>query len=140
MGGLVAFVDKVTHDAGMRVPWKAGSPPRSFEMNALLEKSKDFERVWQADYSNEALSLENFQTFEMQPGDLVIWGVPDSVVKGGISHGGIATSGRMIIYAGSAESRNGCGHCDIINFTGTPVNPLNYGPPTGIYRYRHMTR
>lgn len=135
------YLDKVTGDAGMRVPWKHGNPPTSADMNKALSKSKDFEQVWKTDYSDEATSLQNFQYFEMQPGDLAIWDVPlREDGTGNISHSAIATGSRRIIYAGSAKAKNGCGHCDVTGYTGTPDEPLDYGPPTAIYRYKNMSK
>jgi len=136
------FLDKVAHEAGMKLPWKPGVPPRSFQMNELLAKDTDFEKVWNTDYSDESLSLENFQYFEMQPGDLVIWKVPPSKdYPGGISHSAIATDKRKIIYAGSqVEGGNGCGHCDVKYFSGEPGAPKSYGSPSTIFRYRNMVK
>lgn len=134
------FLDKVAHEAGMPLPWKPGDPPRSFQMNDLLNKSKDFDRVWQADYSNPNLTFETFKFFQMQPGDLIVWDVPANVYAPyGISHSGIATADRQIIYAGSERSKNGCGHCDIKYFVGYE-EPTNYGPPTAIFRYKNMQK
>lgn len=136
------FLDRVAHEAGMRLPWKPGHPPRSFEMNDKLAKDPNFKKVWKTDYSNEDKSIVDFQSFQMKPGDLIIWDVSIRDDKtGGISHSGIATEGRKIIYAGSATpGGNGCGHCDIKYFTGTPKEMTDYGPPTAIYRYKNMTR
>lgn len=135
------FLDKVMHDSGMPMPWKAGLPPRSWEMNLLLDQNKSFTKVWNTDFSDVEVAHRRFATFEMKPGDLVVWDVPDEVVKGGISHSAIATGSRKIIYAGSqVPGNNGCGHCDVRAFTGTVENPTQYRAPTVIYRYKNMTK
>ena len=127
------YLDTVASSAGMKLPWKSGHPPTSGDMNRLLEKSGDFDQVWKTDFSDDHLSLENFNMFEMRPGDLVIWDTPD------VSHSAIATAARTVIYAGSATAKNGCGHCDIKYYTGDK-EPTNYGAPTAIYRYKNMTK
>lgn len=137
------FLDTVARKAHVPLPWDAKHIPRSGGsggMNEQLSKSKDFDKVWSTDYSNRMLSLQNFQYFELKKGDLIVWDVPDSIEKGGISHCAIAGENRKVIYAGSDQSSNGCGYCDIVYFTGTMKLPMSYGTPTAIYRYKHMTK
>lgn len=145
VGKCNQFLDKVASDAGMRLPWKPGNPPRSGGLGGMrekLDKSPDFEKVWKTDFDNLEGSLEKFMHFQMQPGDLVIWDVPKSAAPpDGLSHGAIASGAREIIYAGSKEKGgNGCGQCPIKYFSGEPGKRLNYGAPTAIYRYKNMTK